>query len=80
MLTEPSAQDVRTFNSTFQSGSFRVSRSLAPKHVGRKEILCARLSSRRPRRTATFVVVSCDSSRLSQPIVLLIWTARYLFA
>src|ERR1017187_9420157 len=41
------------------------------------EIPCAPLSSRRPRRTATNAVASCDSSRLSAPTTHLIWTSRY---
>ena len=59
------------------SGPFRTSRSLAAKHVGRKEIICAPSFSRRPRRIATSAVASCDSRRSSQPTEPLNWRTRF---
>ena len=49
---------------SFMTGPFRASRSLAPKHVGRKEIICAPSFSRRPRRIATSAVASCELKKV----------------
>jgi hypothetical protein len=70
ILIETSTQGVRSFNPTFQSGPLLSAPfSLAPKHVGRKEIPCAPSSNRHPRPTAPREAMNAALALALRPLV-----------